>query len=391
LIQKQIHINGRSFLICGHQGDPYFEGQPSDLVADDLVVLFTTVYLSTDAVVFDVGANIGLTTAIFAQFAPDGKIHSFEPSPEAFPCLEETVRVNGFTNVVLHQLGLGAVPGKLSFVDDPNSASASHLAIDDTGRRGTSLTVDVETVDGIVERDRIDRLDLIKIDVEGFDLDVVEGAVTTIETLKPVCIIEFNSFTLQAFRNRSPREVLEALLSIFDSVYFRVRTTGELLQLDSGERLIEFLHMNLAGSGCVDDLICLSRPGGIEGLMKSPTGQLRDERRRTVGLEDQLANTARDVSDLAARLAEAQQELADTQHVFADTQQQLADTQQQLADTQQQLADTQQQLADTQQELADTQQGLADAQLRIDELINSTSWRATAPFRAVTRAIPKAP
>jgi hypothetical protein len=69
----------------------------------------------------------------------------------------------------------------------------------------------------------------------------------------------------------------------------------------------------------------------------------------------------------------------------------LADTQQQLADTQQQLADTQQQLADTQQELADTQQGLADAQLRIDELINSTSWRATAPFRAVTRAIPKAP
>jgi len=342
----------------------------SELVTDDLVVLFTTVYLSTDAVVFDVGANVGLTTAAFARFAPDGAIHSFEPSPDAFPCLQETVKVNGFTNVVLHQLGLGAIPGKLSFVDDPNSASASHLAIDDTGRRGTSLTVDIETVDGVVERDRIDRLDLIKIDVEGFDLDVVEGAVTTIERLKPVCIIEFNSFTLQAFRNRSPREVLETLLSVFDSVYFRVRTTGELLLLDSGERLIEFLHMNLAGSGCVDDLICISRPGGIEELMKSPDGQLRDERRRTVGLEDQLANTASDVSDLAARLADTQHQLADTQHVFADTQQEFADTQ---------------------QEFADTQQELADAQLRIDELIHSRSWRATAPLRALTRAMPKAP
>jgi FkbM family methyltransferase len=340
LEQRQIHVDGRSILVCGHEGDPYFDGLPQDLVTDDLVVLFTTMYLDAHAIVLDVGANIGLTTALFATFAPKGTIHSFEPSPEAFQYLEETVQVNGFTNVVLHQLGLGAASGELSFFDDPNSASASHLAVDETGRRGTNLTIDIETVDGIVARDGIDRLDLIKIDVEGFDVDVVEGALTTIERLEPACIIEFNSFTLQAYRNQSPREALETLLSVFDSVYFRMRTTGELLQLNNGERLVQFLHMNLAGTGCVDDLICLSHPGGIERLTKSPTGQLREERGRIVKLENRLANQTSEVQELTTRLAKAEQELA-------------------------------------------------NAQLRIDELLNSRSWRATAPLRAITRAVPK--
>jgi FkbM family methyltransferase len=341
LEQEQIHIDGRSVLVCGHQGDPYFDGLPSELVVDDLVALFTTTYLNDDAIVFDVGANIGLTTAMFATFAPDGKVYSFEPSPKAFPCLEETVRINGYTNVVMHQVGLGAASGELSFFDDPNSASASHLAVDDTGRRGTSLKIDVETVDEVVTRAGLDRLDLIKIDVEGFDVDVVEGARTTIEWLKPACIIEFNSFTLQAYRNQSPREALETLLSVFDSVYFRRRETGELVQLDHGERLVDFLHMNLAGSGCVDDLICLSRLGGIEGLSKSPAGLLRDGRTRIAELEDRLEKRSRETTDLERRLAEQQQQLA-------------------------------------------------DAQIRIDELLHSRSWRATAPLRAVTRAIPKA-
>jgi FkbM family methyltransferase len=340
LDSKQISIEGRAVLVSGQDGDPYFDGILADLVTDDLVMLFATEYLSADAVVLDVGANIGLTTAFFAEFAPGGVIHSFEPSPEAFPYLVETVRINGFTNVVLYQLGLGSVSGELSFVDDPNSASASHLAIDETGRRGSSLKVDVETVDEVVERVGIDRLDLIKIDVEGFDLDVVEGALTTIERLKPACILEFNTFTMQAFRNRSPREVLETLLSVFDSVYFRRRTTGELAQLDTGDRLVEFLHMNIAGIGCVDDLICLSQPGGIEGLVKSPMGRLRDEQTRANQLEARLADKTREAAGLTRRLAEEEQQLAETR-------------------------------------------------LRLDEIIGSTSWRATAPLRAVTRAIPK--
>ena len=109
-------------------------------------------------------------------------------------------------------------------------------------------------MDEIVSRFSLDRLDLIKIDVEGFEMDVLEGARDTLERLRPNVFLEFNSFTLIAYGNHNPRSVLERLLSLFSAIY---RFEDEVEhRVREGEGVHGFMHDNLIKHGCVDDLYC---------------------------------------------------------------------------------------------------------------------------------------
>ena len=98
------------------------------------------------------------------------------------------------------------------------------------------------------------RVDLIKIDVEGFEIDVLEGARDTIAADRPYVAIEFNSFTMIAFRNLNPRTLLEKLTREFPYVYHR--KDGALARLSTAAEQFRFLRDNLIDHGCVDDLLC---------------------------------------------------------------------------------------------------------------------------------------
>jgi FkbM family methyltransferase len=118
-------------------------------------------------VVFDVGANVGQTAAKFRRRFARAQIHCFEPFAQS----AARIRARGIRGVAVHEIALGSVAatGMLSQGSDP---ATFHLCDD-----GSEI-VKVETIDAFCAAHGIERIDFLKIDTEGHDLEVLKGATT---------------------------------------------------------------------------------------------------------------------------------------------------------------------------------------------------------------------
>jgi FkbM family methyltransferase len=251
---KTITVDDRDLIVCGRVGAPYFDHLNIGDHTNDFLLYASKHYLRADAEIFDVGANIGVTAAILANAAPQGRIFAFEPGAETYQHLISTIQANKLTSCHPQQIALGARSGEVDFLSNSLSGSASHMAVDGVSLGGSNTRVKIKTVDDVVSQQELTRLDFIKIDVEGFELDVLDGATTTIAKLKPSVFLEFNAFTLIAYANQNPRHVLEQLKRAFPHVY---RFDGGVPhEITDETSMLEFIHDNLIQRGCVDDLLC---------------------------------------------------------------------------------------------------------------------------------------
>jgi len=253
-MHKPMTIDSRSLFVFGRAGDPYFDHLEIGDHTNDFLRYVGKHHLREDATIFDVGANIGVTAAILDAAAPRGRLYCFEPAPQNYPHLVATIEANGLVSCHPHQIALGASSGTVEFLANTQSGSASHLALDGRSLGGSNMRVRVMTTDEFARELRLARLDFMKIDVEGFELDVLEGARHTLATLRPKVFLEFNAFTLMAYGNRNPRHVLEHLKGSFTHVY-RFEA-GQPREITNEASVHEFIHDNLIKRGCVDDLLC---------------------------------------------------------------------------------------------------------------------------------------
>jgi FkbM family methyltransferase len=147
--------------------------------------------IKTGSIVLDVGANIGCHSVFFGQAAgPEGKVLSFEPERVLFQQLCANIALNSLSNVLTFNMAAGASAGSVRI------AQMDHTKSQNFG--GLSLAGDNETSDETTSVIRIDDLGLpactlIKVDVEGMELDVINGASATIEAYKPVLYVENNN------------------------------------------------------------------------------------------------------------------------------------------------------------------------------------------------------
>lgn len=122
-------------------------------------------------VVWDVGANVGYYTRIFLdRVGPQGKVIAFEPSPTNFNKLANTC--SEVENVVLRQVALGKEDGTLPFSQGEDDLGATSRVGEYTG--GDCL-VDVRAGAGLIQSGDVEPPNAIKIDTEGFELEVLEG------------------------------------------------------------------------------------------------------------------------------------------------------------------------------------------------------------------------
>ena len=128
-------------------------------------------------VVFDVGANLGAYTLLFAQWVgTSGRVFAFEPAPAPFEGLTQLVDVNGVSSrVTVVKAAVSAADGTATFLAE-GVDGASRLV--DAARRG-AVTVPTVTIDTVCRRENVAPR-VIKIDAEGAELDVLRGARGTI-------------------------------------------------------------------------------------------------------------------------------------------------------------------------------------------------------------------
>jgi FkbM family methyltransferase len=123
--------------------------------------------------IFDVGANVGQSALRFAESFPEATIWSFEPFEAAYAELEQATRG---TKVRCFQLAFGAEAFTATVPLAAKSVSNSLLVSQATAAEAPRETVHVTTLDAFAVEHGVERIDFLKIDTEGFDLAVLQGA-----------------------------------------------------------------------------------------------------------------------------------------------------------------------------------------------------------------------
>jgi FkbM family methyltransferase len=150
--------------------------------------------------IFDIGANVGAHTLTLAQAAgPLGRVFAFEPSHFAFHKLCRNLALNpelqarACPQQILFQSAVAEPATKEIYASWPlESAGAVHPK--HRGRLVSTSGALVDTVDSFVARQSLSRLDLIKIDVDGHELPVFQGACATLERFRPLLVMEMSPY-----------------------------------------------------------------------------------------------------------------------------------------------------------------------------------------------------
>ena len=190
--------------------DTYLESH-GGVFEPDTVKLLRTLARGT---VYDVGANVGCTALLFAAAAE--RVHAFEPSPSTFRYLVENTAA--CRNVIAHNVGLAerkrrseitfaAANRSGGFVSDLTQACEGHV----------TEAIELRKMDAYCKK--LPPPDFIKIDVEGFELNVLAGAPRILRKYRPVVTLEMNHWCLNAFRRTSIPEFMDRLRAIFPKLY----------------------------------------------------------------------------------------------------------------------------------------------------------------------------
>ncbi len=159
------------FSLSSIYGDLYFRDNFGD-ITNLANLIYRQTYrikkIQPEGVILDVGANIGLAARWFAHFNPEKEIHCFEP-------LERNVALvkRNCPRAIIRNLALGSKPGRATLRVDKDHVMASSIPCRwDTEEH----EFEVMTMDAYLQQERIEKIALLKMDVEGMELDVMEGA-----------------------------------------------------------------------------------------------------------------------------------------------------------------------------------------------------------------------
>lgn len=164
--------------------------------------------LSPGMHVVDVGANIGYYVSMYEQIiGSDGNITCIEPSPENLKELHANITLNGWPNVTVHECAVGNHTGKIGLRDGVNSGV---VAIEEGVFQST-----VRPLDELVSR----RCDFLKIDVDGYEWHVLQGARKVIERDRPILFLEYHPELIER-HGGSLQDVMGFLRSQYSDITF---------------------------------------------------------------------------------------------------------------------------------------------------------------------------
>jgi FkbM family methyltransferase len=131
-------------------------------------------------ILFDVGANTGQTIDDFNTYFKNGLINSFEPSPSTFKILKDNTA--NMEHVSIWNCGMGSENSNVFLNENANSQMSSFLELGDEGwgQIKNKTSVKVTTIDEFCKEQKIKRIDVLKLDTQGYELEIFKGAESTI-------------------------------------------------------------------------------------------------------------------------------------------------------------------------------------------------------------------
>ena len=160
-------------------------------------------HLSPKATFVDVGAHIGYYSLKAATMVgPDGHVISIEPNPQTLPALRSNIEASHARGISVWPVACAESESTLEFYAAPRANTGeSSLSKENASQQGptaASFSVRARPLDAILKEAKLDRVDVIKIDVEGAELRVLKGAAQTLADFHPVLIVEMDQSQLKA-------------------------------------------------------------------------------------------------------------------------------------------------------------------------------------------------
>ena len=189
-------------------------------------------------IVVDVGANIGLHTLNMARIVGNtGQVFAFEPDPSNFEILKKNVKINNYKNIILEQKAVGDKHGRTTLYQSDHPGK--HRIFPQTEQAKNEIQVELTNLDNYFDSDMIDKINFIKIDVEGLEFSVLKGMKNILKNSKKIKILfEFMPENTMEV-GFTPIELLNYLTSNNFKLYCMDDKTKKLLYVSNNEEIIK--------------------------------------------------------------------------------------------------------------------------------------------------------
>jgi FkbM family methyltransferase len=189
---------------------------------------FLAAYLKKDDIVIDIGANIGtVALASAALTGSNGRVFAFEPHKRIFKFMNSNIRLNGFTNIETFNLAIGDRDGTMmltdAYSDDQNKVQLDCIC-------GGALRISIKPLDTVLAKrlKNIERIALMKIDVEGFEMFVLKGARESLSRCECVYIESYEEhFNKYGYTTSDMLNILEN-----NGFYLYKRNDGRFMRIN---------------------------------------------------------------------------------------------------------------------------------------------------------------
>jgi FkbM family methyltransferase len=215
--QRSIRIGDHAHEITGDSGYLKHYGDNFEPLTMDIF----SVLAEDNSRIIDVGANIGFTAIAFSHLSSAGRIAAIEPVPRTYELLSRNIAGSGMPNIATFNFAAGSETGEVVMQGHPDFLAGSFVAdkfsiVDDLH---FSDRVPVRRLDDAFPSLGLDRLDLMKVDTEGYELDVFDGARNLLNQYRPIVFLEMNHWCLSMFRRTSLPDFRDRLMEIFPVIY----------------------------------------------------------------------------------------------------------------------------------------------------------------------------
>jgi len=197
IVKNELNINNCKMKILSKD-----KGISSELIIYGVHEPLTTKLILSEIkpgmTILDIGSNIGYYAILESNLiGTTGKIYSIEPSPINFKLLEENLKLQKMNNFKIFNLAIGNKNDKLEFlISEKSNWSKIKEDSDIIGKNDTIITVPVKSLNLFCKENNLEKIDLIRMDVEGYEEKIIEGGKEILKNIKPILMIEIHKMYL---------------------------------------------------------------------------------------------------------------------------------------------------------------------------------------------------
>ena len=210
VIDRKLYDTDFKFYVANQDGQSWYAESSEQILKEEgqwiwKEVEFVKKFICSEGdIVIECGGHHGLTAVVMAKWVGNnGHLYSFEPNPDNVAIIQKNIEINESNNVTIIPKAVGAAEGKILI---SHSSSNSYIL---KGKEHNGIEVPVVTLDDFINL----KPTVIKIDVEGFEIEVLKGAKQILKTL-PKLVIELHPDMISRYGS-----TIEELLSLIDERY----------------------------------------------------------------------------------------------------------------------------------------------------------------------------